>query len=85
MHFGQMMQHVAFTREQYIVIGVAPSKMVATKLAQHCHSHKFLLEWVKEWSSPFHKVHHVDDARCTDHRLVCEDGPHGLFHTELWF
>lgn len=33
--------------------------------------------------SPFHEVDHVDDARRTDHWLVGEDGPHGLFHTEL--
>lgn len=34
-------------------------------------------------SSPFHEVDHIDDARCADHGLVSEDGPHGLFHTEL--
>lgn len=34
--------------------------------------------------SPFHEVNHVHNARSTDHRLVCQDGPHGLFHTELW-
>lgn len=34
--------------------------------------------------SPFHEVDHIDDARCTDHGLVSEDGSHGLFHTELW-
>lgn len=34
-------------------------------------------------SSPFHEVDHIDDARCTDHGLVSEDGSHGLFHTEL--
>lgn len=33
--------------------------------------------------SPFHEVDHVDDARRADHWLVGEDGPHGLFHTEL--
>lgn len=39
---------------------------------------------LKNWEgSPFHEVDHVDDARCTDHWLVGEDGPHGLFHTEL--
>lgn len=35
-------------------------------------------------SSPFHEVDHIDDARCADHGLVSENGPHGLFHTELW-
>ena len=34
--------------------------------------------------SPFHEVDHIDDARCTDHVLVGEDGPHGLFNAELW-
>lgn len=39
---------------------------------------------LKNWEgSPFHEVDHVDDARRTDHWLVGEDGPHGLFHTEL--
>lgn len=33
--------------------------------------------------SPFHEVDHIDDARRTDHGLISEDGPHGLFHTEL--
>lgn len=33
--------------------------------------------------SPFHEVDHVDDPRCTDHGLVGENSPHGLFHTEL--
>lgn len=34
--------------------------------------------------SPFHEVDHIDNARCTDHGLISEDGSHGLFHTELW-
>lgn len=38
----------------------------------------------KRDSSPFHEVDHVDDARRADHWLVGEDGPHGLFHAELW-
>lgn len=38
----------------------------------------------KRGSSPFHEVDHVDDARRADHGLVGEDGPHGLFHAELW-
>lgn len=33
--------------------------------------------------SPFHEIDHVDNARRTDHWLVGEDGPHGLFHAEL--
>lgn len=33
---------------------------------------------------PFHKVDHVYNARRADHGLVCQDGPHGLCHTELW-
>lgn len=40
--------------------------------------------WKEGGSSPFHEVDHIDDARCTDHGLVSEDGPHGLFHTKLW-
>lgn len=35
-------------------------------------------------SSPFHEVDHIDNARCTDHGLISEDSPHGLFNTELW-
>lgn len=38
----------------------------------------------KDGCSPFHEVDHIDDARCTDHGLVSEDSPHGLFHAELW-
>ena len=34
--------------------------------------------------SPFHKVDHVDAARCANHGLVGQDGPHGLLDTELW-
>lgn len=33
--------------------------------------------------SPLHEVDHVDDAWCTDHGLVGQDGPHCLLHTEL--
>lgn len=42
------------------------------------------LYWDEGGNSPFHEVDHIDDARCTDHGLVSEDGPHGLFHTKLW-
>lgn len=40
-------------------------------------------ETLKKGSSPFHEVDHVDNARCADHWLVGEDGPHGLFHAKL--
>lgn len=46
----------------------------------YTHTHGF---WVLVTRSPLHEVDHVDDAWCTDHGLVGQDGPHRLLHAEL--
>lgn len=45
---------------------------------------QFKLQFWDHPYPPFHKVDHVYNTRRADHGLVCQDGPHGLCHTELW-